>query len=50
MPKSDKFFIRASIFPSLEFMIDENSSFCVLARLKPSIIKSLINKFSGSFV
>ena len=27
-----------------------NSSFCVRARLKPSIIKSLIKGFSGSFV
>ena len=29
--KSDKFFKRASIFPSLEFIIEENSSFWVLA-------------------
>ena len=41
---------KAFISPLLEFKIDLNSSFCVLAKLNPSIIKSLINKFSGSFV
>ena len=30
--------------------IDENSSFCVRAKLNPSIIKSLIRGSSGSFV
>ncbi len=41
---------NALMSPSFEFKTDANSSFCVLAKLKPSIIKSLINGFSGSFV
>ena len=36
--------------PSLEFRTDANSSFWVLARLRPSMIKSLIKGFSGSLV
>ena len=36
--------------PSLELMIDANSSFCVLAKLKPSIIRSLIKGLSGFLV
>ena len=36
--------------PSFEFKIDTNSSFCVLAKLSPSIIKSLIKGLLGFFV
>ena len=33
-----------------EFKIDANSSFCVLAKLSPSIIRSLIRGSLGFFV
>ena len=36
--------------PSLLSITEANSSFCVLAKLRPSIIKSLINGLSGFFV
>ena len=42
--------IRTLISLSLELSIEANSSFCVLAKLKPSTIKSLIRGFSGFFV
>ena len=38
------------MLPSLVFKTDENSSFWVLAKLSPSIIKSLIQGFSTSVV
>ena len=47
---SSKDLNKASIFPSLEFNIEENSSFWVRAKLRPSIIKSLIKGFSGFLV
>ena len=50
LENSSKVIKRAFISLSFEFNIEENSSFCVLAKLNPSIIKSLINGFSGSFV
>ena len=34
----------------LEFKMEVNSSFCVLARLRPSTIKSLIKGLSGFLV
>ena len=34
----------------VKFSLEENSSFCVLAKLRPSIIKSLISGLLGSFV
>ena len=42
--------LYSKCFHQLEFNIEENSSFCVLAKLKPSIIKSLIRGLLGSFV
>ena len=48
--KSSKTLKRAFTSPSLVLNIEENSSFCVLAKLKPSIIKSLINGLSGFLV
>ena len=48
--KSSKTLKRALILPSLELNIEENSYFCVLAKLKPSIIKSLINGLSEFLV
>ena len=42
--------IKAFISPLLEFKIDANSSFCVLAKLNPSINKSLIKGLSEFFV
>ena len=38
------------MLPSLVFKTDANSSFWVLAKLSPSIIKSLIKGFSTSLV
>ena len=49
--------INSSIFDNrilksllFELSIDANSSFCVLAKLSPSTIKSLTNGFNGFFV
>ena len=41
---------RAFTSPLLFTIIELNSSLCVLARLRPSIIRSLIKGFSGSIV
>ena len=41
---------KTFISSSFEFKIDANSSFCVLAKLSPSIIKSLIKGSLGFFV
>ena len=50
LENSSKVLNNEFISPSFELRTDANSSFCVLAKLNPSIIKSLINGFSGSFV
>ena len=41
---------KTFISPLFEFITDANSSFCVLAKLNPSIIKSLIKGLSEFFV
>ena len=46
MENSSNALNKAFISPSLEFKIDANSSFWVLAKLNPSIIKSLIKGLS----
>jgi hypothetical protein len=47
---SSLFIILIIVNPSLILFIVLSSSFCVLTKLSPSIIKSLINGLSGFFV